>query len=47
LRQIEKSDHEFLHTSGFIGCKALSDRVDGPNEAIGPDITRENKLNSV
>src|SRR5579864_5385320 len=35
-------DHEFLDTSHLIGSQALTDGLKGPDEAIGPDISREN-----
>src|SRR5260370_35243027 len=39
---IREMDHEFLDTGHLIGSQALTDGLKGTNEAIGPDISREN-----
>src|SRR5690242_1014013 len=42
IRETGEMDHEFLDTSHLIGSQALTDGLKGTNEAIGPDISREN-----
>src|SRR5262249_13077854 len=39
---IREMDRQFLGTSSLIGSKALPDGLQGANETIGPNISREN-----